>query len=309
MPQQSNQQVRVIDPILSSVALGYRHPEHVGNSLFPRVPVMVSGGQVIEFGKESFRLYNARRAPGTGTKRVRFGYQGKPFALVQDALEGVVPREHMRDASQVPGIDLGTRATNNVMRSLSLALEVEQAGLARDATHYDNDHKVDLAASRWTDDANNPAKDIRAGKEAIRETIGLYPNTLLLSAKGFAAAGENAKVLERFKYTSSDSVTVKMLAALFDIENVVIGKAVSASGENDVLSDVWGADAVLAYVPPSASNLEEPSYGYTYAMEGHPLVEEAYYDRNEKSWIFPVTYERRPVQTGITAGYLLQNVA
>ena len=101
----TNQQVRVIDPILSNVALGYKHPEHVGGVLCPSVPVMLSGGQVLEFGKESFREYNIRRAPGTGTKRIQFGYLGRPFALVQDALEGVVPFEHMRDANVMPGID------------------------------------------------------------------------------------------------------------------------------------------------------------------------------------------------------------
>src|SRR5690606_18773494 len=107
----NNQQVRVIDPILSNVAQGYRHPERVGFALFPRVPVKQRGGQIIEFGRESFKRYKTRRAPGSNTKRVQFGYEGKPFALVQDALEGQVPWEHMQDANQVPGIDLGTQAT------------------------------------------------------------------------------------------------------------------------------------------------------------------------------------------------------
>jgi hypothetical protein len=303
----NNRQVRVIDPILSTHAQGYRHPEHVGMALFPRVPVAVSGGQILTFGKESFRQYNIRRTPGSATKRVQFGYAGKPFALVQDALEGVVPREHLRDASQTPGINLGQRATNNAMRIASLALEVEQAALARDANNYDNDHKVDLSASRWTDDANNPAKDIRVGQEAIRQTTGMEANTLTLSAKAFSAIRENAKVLERFKYTSRDSITVEMIAALLDLDRVVVGRAVTA-GSGDAFSDVWGPDAVLAYVPQQASSMEEPSYGYSYTMDGHPLVEQPYYDNNAKSWLYPATYERAPVISGMEAGYLFQNV-
>lgn len=303
----NNRQVRVIDPILSTHAQGYRHPEHVGMALFPRVPVAVSGGQILTFGKESFRDYNIRRTPGSATKRVQFGYAGKPFALVQDALEGVVPREHLRDASQTPGINLGQRATNNAMRIASLALEVEQATLARDASNYDSDHKVDLASSKWTDDANNPAKDIRTGQEAIRETTGMEPNTLMLSAKAFAAMRENAKVLERFKYTSRDSVTTEMIAKLLDLDSVVVGRAVTA-GSGDAFSDVWGGDAVLAYVPQQASSMEEPSYGYSYTMDGHPLVEQPYYDNNAKSWLYPATYERAPVISGMEAGYLFQNV-
>ncbi|WP_445364400.1 hypothetical protein ACJJIQ_09065 [Microbulbifer sp. ANSA003] len=311
MTQMNNQQVRVIDPILTTHAQGYRHQTHVGIVLFPRAPVAVSGGQILEFGKEAFRLYNARRTPGSSTKRVQYGHAGKPFALVQDALEGMVPREHLRDASQVPGINLGQRAVNNTMGSLSLTLEVEQAELARNPDNYDNDHKVDLASSQWTDDNNNPCKDIRTGQEAVRESIGMDANTLLLSAKGFAAMRENPYVLERFKYTSKDSITAAMIAALLDIDKVEVGKAVSADA-NDKFSDVWGTDAILAYVAPpggdNSADAAEPSYGYTYTMDGHPLVEEAYYDNNAKSWIYPVTYERRPVLSGITAGYLMRNV-
>ncbi len=303
----NNQQVRVVDPILSNVALGYKHPEHVGSFLFPRVPVGVSGGQVIEFGKESFKLYNARRVPGGATKRVQFGYAGQPFALVQDSLEGQVPREHLRDAGKVPGIDLGTRSVNMVMGSLSLTLENDQAVLARDATKYDANHKLDLAAAPWSADANNPITDIDTGREAVRSTVGIYPNTLVLSAKAFNAAKNNANVLNRFRYTSSDSVTPEMLAALWNLERVVVGKAISFD-DAGVSTDIWGNDAILAYVPREASTVEEPSYGYTYTMEGHPLVEEPYYDQNTKSWIYPVTFERVPVLSGITSGFLFQNV-
>src|SRR5690606_24928298 len=99
-------QRRVIDPILSNVVQGYRHPEHIGHNLFPRVPVQVAGGKIIEFGKESFKLYSTSRAPGTAFKRMQFGYEGKDYVLENHGLEVPVPREHLRDAAQVPGIDL-----------------------------------------------------------------------------------------------------------------------------------------------------------------------------------------------------------
>lgn len=305
---QNSKQVRVIDPILTTHAQGYRHPEHVGMVLFPRVRVEVSGGQVLEFGKESFMEYNIRRTPGGNTKRVTFGHAGKPFALVQDALEGVVPREHMRDADAVPGINLGRRAVNNSLNITSLALEREQASMARNAANYDADHKVDLVAAKWTDDANDPAADIDTGAEAIRASTGMRANVLILSPAAFKAIRNNAKILDKFKYTTSKSITTDMLASALDIERVVVGRAITAAADGS-FSDVWGADAVLAYVPQTEDpNMEEPSYGYTYTMDGNPMVEAAYYDNNAKSWIYPVTYERAPVLSGMTAGYLMQNV-
>ncbi|MBF0370981.1 MAG: major capsid protein [Magnetococcales bacterium] len=305
----TSSQIRVVDPVLTNIAQGYRHADHVGTALFPTVPVEVSGGQVLEFGQESFKLYQARRAPGSTTKRIQFGYLGKSFALVQDALEQAVPREHMRDASQSPGVDMGQRAVNGTMRALSLTLEYDQAQLATTADNYDTDHKVALTGTdKWSDGASDPAGDINTGKEAIRTSVGIQPNTLLLSAQAYNAVKEHPNVVERFKYTSSESITPEMLAALWDLERVVVGRAVAFDDAGAVV-DIWGNNAVLAHAPANPSGIEEPSFGYTYTMAGNPMVEKSYYENQTKSWVFPVTYERLPVLTGILSGYLIQNPA
>lgn len=302
-------QVRVIDPILTTVALGYTNAEFVGMSLFPTVSVNVSGGQVMQFGKEAFKKYNLKRAPGTATKRVGFGYAGKPFALMQDALELPVAREDMRDANRVPGIDLGTESVNLGMGIAGLSLEIDQAAIARDTASYDADHKIDKAAAKWTDNANNPTNDINVGRETVRKTTGRYPTVIVLSATAFTAAKNNTNIKDHFKYTSAKSVTAEMLASLWEVTEVRVGLAISSNDEDDFV-DVWGNDVVMAYVPPSQNRSRRmPSYGYTYTMLGHPFVEQAYYDKTIKSWVYGVTNERSPVLASEQAGYLLQNVA
>ena len=69
MPQMTNAAARVIDPILTEVAQGYKNADMVGMALFPYVPVAQRGGKIITFGKEAFRLYNTGRTPGSGTCR------------------------------------------------------------------------------------------------------------------------------------------------------------------------------------------------------------------------------------------------
>lgn len=309
MTQQSPSQVRIIDPIITRVVQGYRHAELVADTLFPRVPVYKSGGQILEFGKESFRLYSARRAPGANTGRVQFGYLGKSFSLVQDSLEGQVPREYLRDTADMPSVDLASRSANGVMRALSMTLEYDSAQLAVNAANYDVNHKVTLAGNdKWSDASTDPGTSIEAGKDAIRQSVGIYPNTLLLSAQAFSAAKNNPNVVERFKYTGRDSITTAMLANLWDLEKVVVGKAV-AFDDGGASIDIWGNNAVLAYVPATPSGMEEPSFGYTYVMNGHPLAEKAYYDNNAKSWMYPVTFERVPVLSGISSGYLIKDPA
>lgn len=301
--------VRVIDPILTTHVQGYRMPGLVGERLFPRVPVAMSGGQVLEFGKEAFQKYAARRAPGSETKRIQFGYLGKAFALGQNSLEAVVPREWQRDASQVPGIDLGRRAVNLVQNVILRLAEEEQAAIALNAANYDADHKLALAGGdKWSTDTGLPVKDIKDAKEAVRSTVGMRPNTLVLSPSAWSAAQENPSVIERFKFTTSAPITLADFAKLVEIENVVVAEAISANAAG-VFSDTWGNNAVLAYVPQASSGQEEPSYGYTYTMENHPMVEQPYWDDRSKGWVYGCTHEFAPVLTGMLAGFLIQNPA
>lgn len=307
-------QARVVDPILTTHAQGYQNSEFVGHALFPEVFVDLAGGKVIEFGKEAFMQYSTAIAPGSGTKRVTFGYAGKDYALEEHSLEGLVPNKLSREAARGPGIDLGRAAVSNTMSILKLSLEIQQAGIATNASNYDSDHKVALTSTaKWSHADGNPNTDVDTGREAIRASCGRYPNTALLSALAFKAARNNAKVKEQFKYTSADSITPEMLAKAWSLDRVVVGAAVKAT-DAGVMSDVWGNNAVLAYVakPTGGSggqitlDMAQPSYGFTYTMRGHPFVEEPYPERNAKSWIYPVNYERKPVLSGIIAGYLIQ---
>lgn len=311
----SNSSVRVIDPVLSTVAQGYNILDMIGGALFPRVPVNIRGGQIIEFGREAFRLYASKRSPGGRTARIQFGYAGKPFALLQDALEVPLPREHIGDASITPGIDLGKRAVSVAMRNMLLSLEVDQAALATNANNYGASQKVTLAgATKWSAATGMPLTDIDTGREAIRQSCGLYPNVLVLSALAFNACKNNPNIVARFQYngqagTDASQITPQMLAGLFNVKKVLIGAGVYWSDAN-VSTDIWGNSAVLAYVPEGSNlSLEEPSFGYTYTLDGNPLVEVPYYENSAKSWIYGVTHERAPVLSGIAAGYLIQNPA
>lgn len=308
--QQTPAQARVIDPILSEHARGYRQGEMVSNMLFPVAFVPAYGGQVIEFGKEGFRIYNSKRAPGAATRRIRFGYQGKPYAIVPSALEAVVPRELGVDAQAVPVIDLATRAVNLVLRSRALEHEYDCATIARNAANYDNDHKVTLTAGdRWTHPDSDPVGDIADGCEAVRSSIGINPNTLVLAPRVSRALRRHPQLIGRVADTATRVVTLDTLRQVFEVDRIVVGNATVADDADD-LGDVWGADAILAYVSPGSgvnANAEEPSYGYTYAINGMPLVEQPYWEHATKSWVYGVAYDATPVLSGMTAGYLIKD--
>lgn len=298
-------QNRVVDPVLTSVAIGYTNGAYIGHFLFPRVPVGVRGGTIIEFGKEAFKRIAARRTPGAGTKRIQHGHQGKKFALSQDALEGLVPRENLEDAQQTPGINLGTGAVNSTLDIMLNLLEDEQAAIARNPANYTSTNKIDLTTSSWRNPDRNPLDDIAAGRTAVSNKIAKKPNTLALSESAFEAIRTNPNVSGKFSGIKASAITETDLASVIGIERVVVGSAlIEPVGGGDPVP-TWGNDAVLAYTDiGSVADRGRPSYGYTYTLNGNPFVEPTYYDENAKSWIYPVTYERSPELTGVDAGYL-----
>lgn len=311
MPQLTPSQARVIDPILSSVAQGYRNADLIGSILFPYVPVGQRGGRIITFGKEDFMLYNTGRTPGANTRRVQYGYQGASFALDSHSLEGLVPVELLQEAQAVPGIDMGSAAVRRTQNIIALRLENAQATLATTAGNYGASNKVTLAGtSQWSDlttGVSDPIKDVETAKEAVRKAVGRRPNTVVMGAAVMAMLKQHPKVVDRMKYTGRDVATPDLLASLFGVKQVLVGDAV-VSDATGTFSDVWGKNVVVAYT--ELGTLQDaglPTFGYTYRLNGYPIVEEPYLDRNSKSWVYPVTDEVQPVIAGASAGYLISN--
>lgn len=309
MPQLTPAGARVVDPILSTVAQGYQNSELVFPMLFPVVPVGQRGGKIIQFGREDFRLYNTARAPGAATKRIDIGYSGASFALTDYSLEGKVPFELMQEANAVPGIDLGRVAVMKVQNVIQLGNEIAAATIATTAASYQAANKITLAGiSQWSDQTagvSNPSQDIQTAIEAVRAAVGKRANTVVLGPKVWAALKTHPLIVDRIKYTGRDSITLDMLANLWDVKRVVVGDAIYEDAAG-VIRDVWGKHVVVAYTDISGvSDAGLPSYGYTYRLGGYPLVETPYQDRNAKSWIYPVTDSLAPVAASINAGYLI----
>lgn len=312
MSQMTPGAARVIDPILTQVARAAAlQSAPVANLLFPRVDVGQRGGRVIRFGTEHFKLYVTSRAPGANTKRVQFGYASDPYALVDYSLEGSVPIEIMQEAMAVPGIDMAQGAIVRVRSLQELEREAQCATLATTAASYAASNKITLAgADQWSASTSDPFDDIAVGREAVRVQIGVRPNVMVIGPKVRNALANHAAVLARLRGgAGSDSTdrapaTLAELARVFDLEQVVEGASIYHDGTNFV--DIWGKFALLAYVTPkSMAEMGSPSFGYTYQLLEYPYAEEPYFDRNTKTWYYPITDARGPQLVGASAGYLI----
>lgn len=314
MSQLTLAQARVINPVLTAIAQGFKQNDLIGAALFPQVPVSLRAGNIITFGKEDFMQYSGLvRAPGSATKRVQLGYAGSPFALLDYSLEGSLPIETLQESiADANGfsIDGASLAIMKVQSIMALRLEIAQASLATTLGSYPAGNRITLSGTaQWNDytGVSDPAAVVETGKEVVRAATGKRPNTLVLGPVVFARLRQHPRVRDQFKYTDKSGINIEMLKEFFGVANVYVGDAVQAT-DAGVLSDVWGKHAILAYTETATvGDLGAPTFGYTYNLDGYPLVEEPYYDRNSKTWYFPVTRSEAPVIAGSSAGYFIQN--
>lgn len=307
--------------ILTNLLLGMGQGKFIAESLFPRLPQALNSITLAQLGDERFKRYNLRRAPGTSTKRVEINYKGKTYTVDQYAVEVPMPREAIRESDESRRLNVGNYldisriAMNTASDILALDYELDVATLATTATTYAAGHSLALSAgTKWRASTGTPVTDISAAIDIVRKKIGMRPNTLALGNDAYTALIANAQVRGYLPNTQLGTATMEQLKTILDVPNIVRGDAIfaDASGVNQ---DIWGANAILAYVPTiggaggGSISLAEPAFGFTNVLEGHPFAETPYFENSTKSWIYGATYERRPNVAYNTAGFLFQNVA
>ena len=305
---------RVVDPVLTTVARGYRHAMHVFNLLFPIVTVQQRGGNIVTFGAEDFVKRDLHRAPGARRPVLEVGYSADTYAVRQRAIDGTVSIERLQEANAVPGIQLGRVASVKAMRAASLQVELQSADMATDPNRYPADNVSALAgASQWDHKDSKPGAAVKKAKNRIRIGVGMEPNVLVIGPEVFDALQENPDVIDRVKHTrgpSDDPINVELLAGYFGVERVAVGT--QRWGEPGNFQAVWGKHAVLAYAGVSSldsaeADMGSPSFGYTYRLDGYPMIGEPWFDRDRDAWRYPATCEDEPVIAGPAAAYLFQN--
>lgn len=299
-------QVRVVDPVLTTVAHGYKPPGNVGDAILPIVQTDKMGGLIRKFGPDDFKLYTTRRAKGAKSARIEAS-EGNTvkLALHEESLEITIDVQERSEAPNQAALE--ARRTRIVTNNLAIRKEKDQADVILNTANYDAGHVLTLAGgAMWSDYVNsNPINDVGDGKETVRKKIGRRPNTLLLGASCYNKLKEHPKLIDKIKYAVKGVLTVDLMKEVFNLENIVVGESLYAD-DKGVLYDIWTNVAVLAYIPPDAERGEEcPCFGYTFRKKGHP--QSGMYKEGNKLDVIEVWDVYDPMILGPTAGFLIRN--
>ena len=271
MPQPYQQNVHV-NAVLTNVSTAYiqKQTSYIANKMFPVIPVDKKSDLYYTYTKNDwFRDEAQRRRGGEESVGSGYGLSTDSYACEVWAIHKDID-DQTRDNADSP-IRLDTEATEFVTQRILLRKEVDWVSSYFTTSVWATDT---TPANLWSDPVNSdPIRDVKTGVRTVLKNTGRKPNKLLLGYEVYDELTQHPDLIDRLKYTNTvtgRTITPQMLAALFDLEEVMVAEAIQATnkeGETAAYNFVFGKHALLAHVP-STPGLLTPSAGYTFAWRG-----------------------------------------
>lgn len=294
-----------IDSALTSVSIAYRNPLYIGDEILPRIRVTKQSDYYFVFSKGAwFRIPSfTRRAPGRRAVRVDYSLTTGSYACVEHAFAKGVADETRENADDP--LSPETEAVEFVSDNLLRAHEKRISDLVFTGANWAT---TAAASTKWDVDTSDPIGDVNTMRESVQALIGREPNIMVLGYNVWADLKDHPDMLDRIKYTQRGMLTQELAASLFEVDKLLIGKALYDSaleGATAVMTQIWGKSVLMLYVPPAPA-LMTPAAGY--AFEWKPMEVARFREDQERQDVFEVRHSVAEKITGSDAGYLLTSV-
>jgi len=262
MPQPSSPDVHVDAPLTNiSVAYIQATDLFIAGKVFPEIPVEKLSDKYFEFPKGDW-FRDEAEVRGEAAESAGSGYGVNSSATYNCrvwAMHKDVPARVVNNADN-PLNPLG-EAAEFVTQRLLVRMERLWITSFFSTGLWDTESTPSNLWSSYT--SSDPITDLETGIQTILEDTALMPNTLVLGYPVWRYLKHHPDIVDRYKYTSSESVTTEMLAALLELERVLVVKSVyntAAEGATASMSFNAGKHALLAHVAPSPG-IMTPSAG------------------------------------------------
>ena len=317
MPAPSNSNA-IIRPELATCAFEYSMDSakmgYIGPQVLPVFESDIEAGQYPVIPIEALlSIPHTERADGSAYNRDDFQYGEADFICKENGFESPIDDKQVKRLSRY--FDAELVATQRCMNVILRRQEKRIADLVYNETNF-TPHGVTHA---WNLDSAVPLTDVNAGIEAIEETTGLSPNTLIINKPIFRALGLCPALIDRIKYTNPNvqlgQVPASLLAEYFGVDRVLVAGGVYNSankGLDAAISRIWSSSyAMLCITSSGGMDLREPSLGRTFMWtqdSPSPVVVESYREEQTRSNVIRARQNTAEKLTMGAAGYLLKGV-
>lgn len=257
--------LQIIDPLLSNVARRYIPTGFIYDQIVARQPVQTISAQYPTFPKGYWfaQETDALTEDRTESKEVNFEWSTEHYSAKKYSLKTSISDDERANAA--PQLRLEQSKTEFLSNQFALTREIRLAALLRDTVNGGQltSGNETTPSAKWDTTSSNPDSDLRAAALKIYGAIGQSPNTLILPypvAYNLATIHGTDTFRGSMLYTVNGQETIRLGAGILPGEihgmKVVIAKGPQKVTGNEpyvgASSEIWGKNAILAYIDPSA---------------------------------------------------------
>lgn len=282
-----------VDRALSEISVQYSNQadQYVADKIAPLVPVAKESDRYFIYSHGgSFRIPSGAgaRAAGSEAYESDFFFSTATYNLVEYASKMLVSDRDRDNADQPLQLDID--ASKVLSDQILLAKELQVASLLFATASFTNQLSV-ATANQWSLDttASDPLLVANTAQAVVLLASGRRPNKVVMGNLPFLSLKRHQLISDRIKYVERSIVTEELIASLFDVDEVLVGRAVfddgteGVGGDSDVqsMTVVWGPSALWLWVPKSPG-LRQPSTVYTFTKQDQGMQVKVKKWREEK---------------------------
>lgn len=316
---QPNARDLIVAGPLANVSVAYKNQSYIADRVFPMIDNVSPKAKIARYLKGAwFRDEAGIRGPGTRAKRGGYpvdliSLNTKEYAYAKEVTDedrkavkvsGGLPLAPDQDAIEFCADKIDIRKER---RTADLILAGTWSGVAGED-----------AGGLWAAGGSNTfILDVETRIETIRANTGFRPNKLVLCGSTLKEIKMESTVLDRIKYTQRGVVTPDLLAALFGLDEVLIGDAIYSTaaekvdGSDFTSKNIWeknaGKGSAFLFYRPDSPGLKKPSSGYqarTAGDNGQGRRTTTWREAAEHQDVYEVAEETDILITGADLGFL-----
>lgn len=242
-----------VDSVLSNLSVKYRNEDMIWPLVMPVVKVGKRSDKFFRYNKEdSYRLADDSVGPRSMPNEIGWGVTEDNYSVTDHALGEWLPQEVMDNADNPIEPEADTNDFLNML--LDVSEEKRVADIVFSADTYPAENKKQLSGtSQWGEPDDDPIGDVMNAVEGCF----MRANTLVFGAEAWKSFRQLPEVLEavsagsRYKNPSGGFASASEIAALFEVEQVLIGRAryiSSKEGQPSAYTRLWGKHCAALYV-------------------------------------------------------------
>ncbi len=253
MPSPTTSDVHV-DAILTNMSIAYmQDADHfVAGKVFPTVPVQKQSDLYYTYTQaDFFRDAVELRADGTESAGTGYGLSTDSYSALVYALHKDIG-DQVRANSDAP-LSPDQDATRFLTQQMLLRQEIDWASKYFQTSIWGTDTTPSTLWSAAS--GSDPIGDVQTGINTVLTNTGYKPNTMVMSYAVFSILKNHADIIDRYKYTSSASITEELLASVLGVDRVLVMGGIknsAAEGASASYAQIGDKDACLLYVAPNA---------------------------------------------------------